>query len=806
MVKSRRAAGKSVVRAHSSSFGPIRCVGNSETKTPALFLHLALFFRRIAHAIFGRITWTPPAWQNFLAFRLLSYRRAHPWIFFTALVAIISLSVGLPFAWRWYERQPKPHRVSATVAAIPVTPLEKELKFPALNLEFSEPAARLEDLKKPALDRVRLEPAHPGVWKWNDDRKLTFQPSEDWPADRKFQIVFEREFFPPQVRMERLQYEAATPAFRAEIKSFALAEDVKEPGVQRMIAEVALTHSVEAGELEKHAALSMLGGANVFPPNESSSHFTITFGLHNRQAYLRSSPVTLPAEEDFMRVTIEKGLRTAQGGASTQDSAEEKTKIPSRATAFQIADVDAKIVRNKSGEPEQILNLETSGDIDSNAVTKALHIFLLPKRQMEKAEVEAPEKSEEEARAEEDEAAEGDEENESRTTATSGSTWSNADELTDEILASATPVKFTAIPSDREQERDHHFKFKLEGDGQLLVRVDQGLRGVSGYELTTSYQSLLSAPELPQEVDIQGAGGLLALSGERKLSIKSRGVPMIKFEIDRVAASQINHLVSQTEGEFQAPEFLHGSFDEENISRIAYQDQPINLTNRWAANYSAFDFSRYLLRPSDGGSERGLFFLHATGFDPATKKNIKGARDSRFILVTDLGLLVKKNADRSSDVFVASIKTGQPVAGVSVDLLGKNGLAVASGTTSADGRATLPAPEKNEHEKKPVAYVARLGDDLSFIPYDREDRALNFSRFDIDGVSNFSPENLEAFVFTERGVYRPGDEMHIGLVVKQKKLAGPARRIADRDGSGRCARPESADEKNHAARERLHGN
>src|SRR5256885_15964167 len=53
---------------------------------------------------------------------------------------------------------------------------------------------------------------------------------------------------------------------------------------------------------------------------------------------------------------------------------------------------------------------------------------------------------------------------------------------------------------------------------------------------------------------------------------------------------------------------------------------------------------------------------------------------------------------------------------------------------------------------------------------------LNFSRFDIDGVNKVLAEDLDAFVFTDRGVYRPGDEMHIAFVIKQRnwlgKLAG----------------------------------
>ena len=175
-----------------------------------------------------------------------------------------------------------------------------------------------------------------------------------------------------------------------------------------------------------------------------------------------------------------------------------------------------------------------------------------------------------------------------------------------------------------------------------------------------TYDAIVAVPTLPREIEIQGDGGLLALSGERKISINSRGVPVIKFEIDRVASNQINHLVSQTEGEFQAPDFKHRSFDQDNISRIAREDQPINLQNKWKANYSAFDFSHHLQKPADGGSERGLFFLKASGWDPVTKKYIKSACATRFILVSDLGLLVKKNADHSSDVFVASIKPDSP--------------------------------------------------------------------------------------------------------------------------------------------------
>ena len=60
--------------------------------------------------------------------------------------------------------------------------------------------------------------------------------------------------------------------------------------------------------------------------------------------------------------------------------------------------------------------------------------------------------------------------------------------------------------------------------------------------------------------------------------------------------------------------------------------------------------------------------------------------------MTDLGFIVKQAKDGSRDVFVQSIRTGLPVAGARVELVGSNGQPVLAATTDAGGRAQLPAP------------------------------------------------------------------------------------------------------------------
>ena len=89
-------------------------------------------------------------------------------------------------------------------------------------------------------------------------------------------------------------------------------------------------------------------------------------------------------------------------------------------------------------------------------------------------------------------------------------------------------------------------------------------------------------------------------------------------------------------------------------------------------------------------------------------------------------------------------------------------------------RAALPALEdrsyRSRRENRPMALVARLGDDFSFLPFDRTDLEHNHhharSRYGRVNPDE-EPEKVSLFTFTERGIYRPGDDVHVGLIAKR---------------------------------------
>ena len=146
--------------------------------------------------------------------------------------------------------------------------------------------------------------------------------------------------------------------------------------------------------------------------------------------------------------------------------------------------------------------------------------------------------------------------------------------------------------------------------------------------------------------------------------------------------------------------------------------------------------------------------------------------DKRLVLVTDLGMVTKKALDGSRDVFVQSIASGAAVPGARVEVWGRNGAVLLSQVTDAAGRARLPDLSAFQREKQPTVLVVRKGGDLSFLPFKGSDRGLDVSRFDVGGLHSAGvPNQMTAYVFSDRGIYRPGDTMHLGLMVKAANWA-----------------------------------
>src|SRR6478736_2275177 len=101
------------------------------------FAWLARWIRKIFRTAFGQLSYRPPDWLQRGFTRVHIYRRAHPVLAAGIVLGVLLIASGSVWTWKWYQRRPKPQFVSARVEPIPVTPLEKDLKFPPVIVQFS---------------------------------------------------------------------------------------------------------------------------------------------------------------------------------------------------------------------------------------------------------------------------------------------------------------------------------------------------------------------------------------------------------------------------------------------------------------------------------------------------------------------------------------------------------------------------------------------------------------------------------------------------------------------------------------------
>ena len=130
------------------------------------------------------------------------------------------------------------------------------------------------------------------------------------------------------------------------------------------------------------------------------------------------------------------------------------------------------------------------------------------------------------------------------------------------------------------------------------------------------------------------------------------------------------------------------------------------------------------------------------------------------ILASNLGMIAKKGDDKSLTVFVTDLKTARPVNDAIVEIYGYQQQLLEKKTTNSDGKA--------EFGKLNKAYFAIAKHDKQANYLKLEDgNSLSMSKFNISG--NEIRDGLKGYLYGERGVWRPGDSIHVTFVLKEDK-------------------------------------
>lgn len=136
------------------------------------------------------------------------------------------------------------------------------------------------------------------------------------------------------------------------------------------------------------------------------------------------------------------------------------------------------------------------------------------------------------------------------------------------------------------------------------------------------------------------------------------------------------------------------------------------------------------------------------------------------IVVSDLAVTAKMGRDDLVDVYVYRISDAKPATGAQVTAYNYQKQELAKGNADGMGHVQLQCANR------PAFVVAYNKKDGKSVIKLNDGNALSYSRFDIAGEP--VEKGVSAFAYSNRGVWRPGDELQLNLMLNDLDAAIPA--------------------------------
>jgi uncharacterized protein YfaS (alpha-2-macroglobulin family) len=249
---------------------------------------------------------------------------------------------------------------------------------------------------------------------------------------------------------------------------------------------------------------------------------------------------------------------------------------------------------------------------------------------------------------------------------------------------------------------------------------------------------------------------VLPRTGQRGIPVISVNTPSVDVQIYRVGDRNLIETVLGRDFQRNLDRFDLEKLGDENGVKV--WNGQLAVDNSLNADVT----TAFPVDEAVGELKPGVYIMSA---EPAGVKSDRSweALATQWFIVSDLGLTAYSGND-GINVFVASLASAAPKGEIELRLLARNNEVLATKKTDTGGRAAFePGLTRGEGGASPALIVAvDPKGDYAFLN-------LKSPAFDLTdrGVAGRSvPAGLDAFVYTERGVYRTGETVHVTALLR----------------------------------------
>ncbi|PLX19581.1 MAG: hypothetical protein C0601_01625 [Candidatus Muiribacterium halophilum] len=290
------------------------------------------------------------------------------------------------------------------------------------------------------------------------------------------------------------------------------------------------------------------------------------------------------------------------------------------------------------------------------------------------------------------------------------------------------------------------------------VKISKLLEAKNGEHLKDDRTLDVVFENIKPEIRFENEGIYLPMNNKKSISFQTMNVSYVKVRLERLFANNLTYFLYEnslrSDNKYYYGMYKYGeTVFEKRLSTKA-------KLNVWKD--TEIDISKYIK------NQQGILYKINILFSDSQEKMSMSSRYSygqieKVIIPTDLGMCCKKTKD-GSYIFVFDIKDNKPAKGVKLSLYDDKNQLIDWGMTDEDGLYIS--------RYKDFLYATANSDKkgVSFIK--PQDSVLEYSSFGL--VNKVENKENTAYIFTDRDVYRPGDEINVGLIFRNRYGSFPS--------------------------------
>lgn len=298
------------------------------------------------------------------------------------------------------------------------------------------------------------------------------------------------------------------------------------------------------------------------------------------------------------------------------------------------------------------------------------------------------------------------------------------------------------------------------------ITLDQSIKGVYGGKFGENKTVQASFGELEPNVAFVNTKGMyLSTKGYKNLALNLVQVPEIKLTVIKVYENNILQLFRQGSGWDGEYDENTGDYKDYEFIRTRNLGDTV-FTKKYSSDQMPKNNAAYLLHLDISDKLKGYDGVYVIQVESSSQRWVQS---SKILSLSDIGLIAKQENNRIL-IFANSIRNASPISGAKINFISTTNQIVYSASTDKNGVAAFENMDQVAKGLRIGMVSAKQGEEYSFITFNES--LIETSRYDIGG-RNANASGLNAWIYAERNLYRPGETINASVILRNESWMPP---------------------------------